>query len=247
MLANVKYYVGLICPSGVVVSFFMLLLVAPGKPCWSPQAPSGTGLETMLDRMDRAATGFHGMSASFQRVQHLAVINEDNKDSGTILLKRVKPREMRMLVTLEQPDQKFVSVQGRKAEEYLPNMNTVQEIDLGKNRALLDQFFLIGFGTRRSELEAAYAIKLLGPENLNGQKVTRLELTPKSQDVLDHLKKLELWESDETGYPLRQKFFLPGGEFWTVTYSDIEINPNLPDSALKLQLPKGVKRENLQK
>ncbi len=231
----------------VVVSFAFTLIVA----AMGSGAPPGSGdaeLDRVLDRIDRAGKAFRGMSASFQRVQHLAVINEDNKDSGTILLKRIKPREMRMLVSLMQPDKKFVSVEGSKAEEYLPNINTVQVMDLGKkNRSLLDQFFLIGFGTTRAELEGAYVIHLLGSGRLQEQKVAQLELTPKSPDVLEHLKKLELWISDENGFPLQQKFFLPGGEFWTVTYSDIKINPNLPDSALKLQLPKGVKRENLQK
>jgi outer membrane lipoprotein-sorting protein len=223
-----------------LISLFALL-TASGEP------PASGDLDATLNRLDRAGVAFRSMSASFQRLQHLAVINEDNRDSGTILLKRTKPREMRMLVSLLQPDKKYVSVQGRKAEEYLPNMNTVQEMDLGKkNQALLDQFFLIGFGTTRADLEANYTIKLSGSSTLQDQKVTELELTPKSKEILDHLKKLELWISDATGYPLQQKFFLPGGEFWTVTYSDIKINPNLPDSALKLSAPKGVKRERLQ-
>jgi hypothetical protein len=32
-----------------------------------------------------------------------------------------------------------------------------------------------------------------------------------------------------------------------VTYSDIKVNPNLPKTALELQLPSGVKREKPQK
>lgn len=162
-------------------------------------------------------------------------------------LKRVKPREMRMLVSLLQPDKKFLAVQGRKAELYYPNMNTVQEMDLGKNHTLLDQFFLIGFGTSRAELEAAYNIRFLGAETVAGQKTSHLELLPKSSEVERHLKKLELWISDATGYPVQQKFFLSGDDSWLVTYSKIDATSDLPDSALKLHLPKDVKRENLQK
>ena len=56
-----------------------------------------------------------------------------------------------------------------------------------------------------------------------------------------------LWISDATGYPVQQKFFQSGGDYHFVTYSDLKINPDLPDSALKLKLPKGVKREFPQK
>jgi outer membrane lipoprotein-sorting protein len=203
-------------------------------------------LNATLNRMDKAGTAFRSMTASFQRVQHIAAINEDSRDAGTMAIKRVKRREMRMLVSLVQPDKKYLAVQGRKAEIYYPNMNTVQEMDLGKNRGLLDQFFLIGFGTSRAELEAAYTIRSLGEEPIEAQPASHLELIPKSPEVLQHLRKLELWISDTSGYPLQQKFFLKGDDSWLVTYSKIE-TADLPDSALKLQLPKNVKRENLQK
>ena len=51
----------------------------------------------------------------------------------------------------------------------------------------------------------------------------------------------------ENGYPIQQKFYLPGGDYELATYSDMKINPDLPDSALKLHLPKNVKREYPQK
>jgi outer membrane lipoprotein-sorting protein len=80
-----------------------------------------------------------------------------------------------------------------------------------------------------------------------GQRTTRLELTPKTPEVLQHLSKVDLWLSDATGYPVQQKFHLPGGDYRMVTYTNVKINPDLADSALKLQVPRGVKREYPQK
>ena len=212
--------------------FALPLLAAQGEP-----------LQAIFARMDAAAASFRGMSAKIRRVSHTAVINEDNVDSGTILLKRSKPKDMRMLVVLVEPDQKSVMLQGRKLDMYYPKIQTVQEFDLGKNRELLDQFFLIGFGTNSRDLESAYAIRPLGSENVGSEKTERLELTPKSKEVLQHLKKFELWISDSSGYPAQQKFYLPGGDYMMVTYTDLKVNPDLPDTALKLKLPKGVKWE----
>ena len=113
---------------------------------------------------------------------------------------------------------------------------------MSKFRDLLEQFFLLGFGTSRASLLASYNVRLVGPDTVNGQKTECLELIPKSKEVLQHLTKLEMWVGDN-GYPLQQKFYLPGGDYELATYSDMKINPDLPDSALKLKLPKNVKKE----
>lgn len=203
-------------------------------------------LDSVLDRIDKAGRAFKSMSAHVTRVSHTAVINEDNTDSGTMLLKRAHPRDIRMLVDLTQPDPKTVAFQGRKAEIYYPKIETVQEFDVGKNRELLDEFFLVGFGDSRGDLQASYNLRLVGTDTVAGQKTARLELIPKSKEVLQHLNKLEIWVADN-GYPVQQKFYQPGGDYMLFTYSDMKINPDLADSALKLHLPRNVKREYPQK
>jgi outer membrane lipoprotein-sorting protein len=216
--------------------------------CLTPAAwpkPAGD-LDAVLSRIDSASAAFHGMSAHLRRLSHTAVINEDTVDSGTVFLKRPKPRDMRMLVDFTQPDPKTVAFQGHKVEIYYPKIQTVQEFDLGQNSDLVEQFFLLGFGTSRADLQNADEIRFLGPDTLDGQQTQRLELIPKSKAVSEHLKKFELWIAD-SGYPIQQKFYLPGGDYMLMTYSDMKINPELRDAALKLQVPRNVKREYPQK
>jgi len=110
----------------------------------------------------------------------------------------------------------------------------------------LDQFLLIGFGTSGKELAAAYNMSVLESETVDGQKTMRLELVPKSPDVLKHLKKLEIWLA-ENGYPVQQKFYLPGGDYKLVTYTNVKMNVLLSDSDLKLKVPKDVKHVYPQK
>jgi len=205
-----------------------------------------TDLDSVLNRIDKAGAAFRGMTAHLRRVAHTTVINEDTVDEGTIKLKRPHPRDLRMLIDVTEPDSKTYAFQGHKLEIYFPKAQTVQEIDVGKSRALLEQFFLVGFGTSRTDLESAYVLRLIGPETVAGQKTEHLELIPKSKEVLQYLSKFELWISD-SGYPVQQKFDLKGGDYQLATYSDVKINPDLSDSELKLQLPKNVKREYPQK
>ena len=200
-----------------------------------------------LALMDEAAAKFKGLQADMQEISHIAVMNEDSIATGTIVLKRPKPNDIRALIDFKPPNPRQVMIAGVKAAIYYPGINTVQEWDLGKSRSLVEQFMLLGFGSNSKDLESAYSIRLGGPETVAGQAATRLELIPKSQDVLAHLKRVDLWISDAMGIAVQQKLYQTGGDYWLATYTNIKLRPNLPDSAVKFDLPKSVKREYPQK
>ena len=221
----------------------LALLAAPTAA--ADDSPAAV-LAPVFARLDRAAAEFKGLTANVRRVTHTDFANEDTIDIGTIKLKRAKPHDTRMLLDFTKPDPKTVAFQGKKAEIYYPRMLTVDEYDLGKNRDLVDQFLLLGFGSTSRELQEAYHIRLAGAETVNGQKTTELELVPKSKEVLQQIKRFELWIADSSGLPVQLKYY-PSGQNILITYTDIKLTPNLSDTDLKLQLPKGVKRNYPQK
>ncbi len=204
-------------------------------------------LEATLARLDQAAEGFTGLSADLHRTHHTAVIDENAVDIGTILIKRPKPHDTRMLIDIKQPDPKQVSIDTRKLQIYMPKIQTVQEYELGKYRSMVDEYLLLGFGSSSKELQSHYTISLGGPENIGNEKATRLQLIPKSEEALTHLKRVDLWISDSTGLPVQQKLYYPANDYDLATYSNVKRNPNFSDAALKLNLPKGVKHEFPQK
>ncbi|MBZ5575233.1 MAG: outer membrane lipoprotein carrier protein LolA [Acidobacteriia bacterium] len=206
-----------------------------------------SSLQGTFARMDRAAAGFTGISANFRKVAHTAVLNEDSTDTGIFLLKRPKAHEVLVLWDIKEPDAEKVAIDTRKVEIYHPVANVVQEYRLGEYKSMVDQFLLLGFGSTSEDLQSGYAISAGGAETVGTDKTMRLELIPKSPEILKYFKKIELWISDATGVPVQQKLTEPSGDTHVATYSNIMINPNLPDSAVKLNLPKGVKREYPQK
>ena len=197
--------------------------------------------------MDKAATGFRGMTAKIKKLTHTAVINDTAEESGSIHVLRPKPRDFRMLVDFQSPEQRSVAYQGRKLQVYLPKIQTVQEYDLGKQAALLDQFLLLGFGTPGSDLRRSYRIRYLGEESVGAEKASKLELTPLSQEALKQVLKIELWISEAHGQPVQQKIYQPSRDYILITYSGQQFDPKLSEAAVKLNLPKGVKKEYPQK
>lgn len=200
-------------------------------------------LEDILSRMDRASASFKGMSGHITQTSHTAVIDEDNVESGTVRLRKSRGSDIRLLVNFTQPDVKTVQLQGQSLDIYLPKLKTVQEYDLGKNKVLLEQFLLLGFGSTRKELSAAYSIRYGGDETVNGKPAARLELTPNTKEVLQRVKKVDLWLSKENGYPLQHKLYFPANDYMLVAFTELQINPTFSDADFKLKTPRDVKKE----
>jgi outer membrane lipoprotein-sorting protein len=207
-------------------------------------------LEGTLNHLDRVGSQFKGMTANFTYLKHTAIVNEDSPSNGTIKIKKIKrpkpPDDILGLLDFTRPDLKTVALDGKTVQIYLPNIKTVQIVDLGKHKVLIEQFFLFGFGTTKSDLLAAYDVSYGGPENIGSEATTRLVLISKNPEVTRQLTKFELWISDKTGLPVQQKFYEPSGDYNVFTYSNMK-TPDLQDSALKLKLPSNVKKETLSK
>ncbi len=208
-------------------------------------APAET-LQDILARMDQGAKGFKCMVADLKRVTHTAVLNDNSEDTGKVRMKRFGSRDLRIAIDFISPDQSTVVFRGQKLEKYFPKIKTVQVYDLGKQRQLVDQFLLLGFGTSSKELSNSYDIKFLGSDRANGQSAWHLELIPKSAQAREHLKKVDLWISAANGQPVQQKFQEPSGDYHLIAYSNVQLDVNISDQAFNLPT-KGVKREYPQK
>jgi len=217
--------------SGTLVSLTAASFGAP---------PADSPLEAVLARLDQASASFKGLTADIRKVSHTEVVNVDDRDSGTIMVKRLKAHDTRIRIDLTNPRRQTVTIGGGKVQVFYPQTNEAQEVDLGKNRGLVDQFMLLGFGSNSGELKNAYLVTLGGADSINGEKTTRIMLVPKDPEILARVKKCELWISDK-GLTVQQKFHTGGGDFVLSTYSGMKLNPTIADKDLKLELPKGVK------
>lgn len=200
----------------------------------------------ILSRMDAAAPGFKGMTADITRVKFTSILNDRSEEFGSMSILR-SGKSLRAKIVIEKPNARAVAFEGEQVEVFYPKINTVQVFDIGKNRGLIDQFLLLGFGGSGKELARSYQVKSMGQEKVNGVNATRLVLTPKTAKVRESMKSVEIWVPDGEAYPIRQKFVEPSDDFTEVTYRAIKVNPGLTPASLKLDLPAGVKREYPQK
>jgi outer membrane lipoprotein-sorting protein len=208
-----------------------------------PLVAQSSTLNEAFARLDKTAPQFKSVTADFQRDVYTTVIDDHEKDGGTIKARREKSHDTRMLIELSGADGKKISVDGGTLSVYTPKLRTEQVFDVRKG--LVDQFLLLGFGASSADLKADYDATLLGTEKLGNETAWHLQLIPKSPDVLKNLKKAELWAGESSGLPLQEKLFTSAsGDYQLVVYSNVILNPSLSDGALKLNLPKGVTVEH---
>jgi outer membrane lipoprotein-sorting protein len=215
------------------------LVFAGGTPNrHTPQNHAAWTLESILRQMDAASKNFHSLAADIERTKVTVVVNDRSTETGT-----TRVRGDKMLLQINAPEARTVLRTGDNLYLYTPGLKRVEEFNLGKNRGMVEQFLLLGFGTPGHELQKSYDIKLAGESTIDDRKTVELELTPRSDAVRKHISKFEIWLDLSSCLPLQQEFVETGsGDFSIMKYTHVEKNPNIPDSEFKPHWPKGTEK-----
>jgi outer membrane lipoprotein carrier protein len=203
------------------------------------QGPGHWTLEMTLKQLDQEAPSFHSLTADMERTKVTVVVNDKSTESGKIFVRR----DDKMRIEFNPPDEKTILRSGNELFMYNPKIKQVEEYDLGKHRALVDQFLLLGFGTSGTELQKGYLVTMLGEEEMDKRQVVKLELTPKSDDARKQVSKIHIWLDESTWLPAQQQVFETGsGDYFLIRYTNVVRNPHLSDNEFKQHWPKGVTR-----
>lgn len=193
-------------------------------------------LENILKQLDVVAKEFRSLTADLERTKVTVVVNDRSTETGQILVRH----DDKMRIELTQPNPRTILRDGNELYVFNPRIKRVEQYDLGKHKALVDQFLLLGFGTPGSELRKSYLVTVLGEQTLDKQKAILLELTPKSDEVRDQVSKIHLWIDESTWLPAQQQFFETGsGDYFIIRYTNVVRNTRIADSRFKPHWPHG--------
>ncbi|GAC1627616.1 MAG: hypothetical protein PVS2B2_21100 [Candidatus Acidiferrum sp.] len=220
--------------------FFGFLCFVALSDVRAAQAPAQTNLRTVLSLMDSAAKDFHSLTADIEHIKYTAVVKDTSTETGQITVRK----DGKMRIDFKSPDPRTILRNGDSLYIYTPKISRVEEYNLGKNRAMADQYLALGFGTKSETLKKTYEVKLLGEEEFDGKKTVLLELTPKAESVRAQITKIEMWVDQSSWLPLQQKFFEAGsGDYFLSHYTNVMKNLKISDSKFKPNWPKDVKVE----
>jgi outer membrane lipoprotein-sorting protein len=201
-------------------------------------------LESVLKKMDAVAATFRTAQAEFEWQNYQKVIDEvvDVK-TGTIYYRR-SGKDVDMMANVKKvgtnptelkAEPQYVLFSDGKVKMYTPKTDQVTVYDLGKNRADLESYVVIGFGGSGQDLQKTFDVTLAGTENINGVTTAKLELIPKAEKVRRNYNRMLLWIDPNTGIAVRQQLFTPQGDYRLSTYSSIRLNEKINDDVFRLK------------
>ncbi len=237
-------------PIGVALrkfhSFLLLILlcaVFSGTGAAGGRQASGKlTLDYALSMMDRSAADFKSLTAAIEHIKYTAVVQDTSTETGEIFVRK----DSKMRIDFQSPDPRTILRNGDNLYIYTPKIKRVEVYNIGKNRAMADQYLALGFGTRSENLKRNYAVSLAGEEELDGHKAVVIELVPRSDEVKKQIAKIEMWVDEASWLPVQQKFYEAGsGDYFMSRFSKVMKNLKLGDGKFKADWPKGTKVEKL--
>ena len=214
------------------------LLLCPIAGAQSRAAERTWNKATFIRALNLASEGFRTLSANLKFTKLTAVVDHTEVETGTILVRG----DDKVKINMVEPEPKEILFDGRRAQIYYPKMKQIQEFDLGKHKGMLEQFLLLGFGTRGDDLNKTYLIVVHGETRINGRAALEVELTPRDDKIRSSVHEIRIWFDLESWVPLQQKFMEFGGDNTTTTYTNVRVNPPIRASRMRLSAPRGTTR-----
>jgi outer membrane lipoprotein-sorting protein len=221
------------------VTFLSAVLIALVIAAVSSGQGTAWSTEGVLDMMDKSARDFHTLTADIEHIKYTDVVKDTSSETGKLFVRR----DEKMRIEFMTPDRRTILRNGDSLFVFTPKINRVEEYDLGKNREMVDQYVLLGFGSKSENIKRNYLITLLGETEFDHHKTVMLELTPKSDQVRKQITRIQMWIDEASWLPVQQKFFESGSEDYLIFhYTNMMKNLKIGDSQFKQDWPKGVSR-----
>jgi outer membrane lipoprotein-sorting protein len=194
----------------------------------------------VLEMMDKSAKDFRTLTADIENVKYTAVVQDTSTETGQIFVRR----DQKMRIEFTKPEARTILRTGDSLFLYNPKLNRVEEYDLGKNRAMVDQYIRLGFGTKSEDLKKSYVVTATGEEELDHRKTVVVELTPKGDQIRSQITRIQMWIDEASWLPIQQKIFESGsGDYILFHYTSMMKNLKINDSRFKQDWPKNASHE----
>jgi outer membrane lipoprotein-sorting protein len=216
--------------------FVILLSLASVSAVATPrsQESKSSSLESVLKRMDAAASNFRTTQADFVWEQYQKVVNDKDTQKGTVYYRRAG-KDIQMMAEVKEPERKYVLFKDGKLQVYQPKIEQVMIYATGKNREEIESYLVLGFGGSGQDLLKAFEVSYQGPESIDNVSTAKLQLIPKSEKLRNTFKEIFLWIDLERGISVQQQFFEPQGDYRLAKYSSIRLNEKIPADVFQLK------------
>lgn len=198
----------------------------------------GWTLDAALKQVDRQSENFDSLLSDGSVVVRNGKGEIVRSRSGRIYMNQ--KGEMR--INVAKPEERVVLVSSSEVQEYIPAQSVVERYSLSKHQDRMEPYARLGFTDSGKDLTDDYLVTMLGEDEIRGNRVMLLELTPKSDKERQIVGKVTLWIDEASWMPVRQVIeHVSTGEQLTIDYQGMARNLNLNPELFKANWPRGTK------
>jgi outer membrane lipoprotein-sorting protein len=190
-------------------------------------------LDSVLKKMDDASAHFQNAQAEFVFDQYQKVVDEHDKQKGTVYYRR-SGQQIEMMAEFKDPD-KFVLYKDGQLQVYEPKINQVMQYSAGANREQVESFLVLGFGGSGQDLKKSFDVTFQGEETVDNIPTGILHLVPKSDKTRANFPEIILWIDLSNGISVQQKLVQTQGDFRVAKYSNINLHSKIGNDVFRLK------------
>jgi outer membrane lipoprotein-sorting protein len=190
-------------------------------------------LDSVLKKMDDASAHFQNAQAEFVFDQYQKVVDEHDKQKGTVYYRR-SGQQIEMMAEFKDPD-KFVLYKDGQLQVYEPKINQVMQYSAGANREQVESFLVLGFGGSGQDLKKSFDVTFQGEETVDNIPTGILHLVPKSEKTRANFPEIILWIDLSNGISVQQKLVQTQGDFRVAKYSNINLHSKIGNDVFRLK------------
>ena len=202
----------------------------------APSAHSADNLESVLNRLDRAAANFHTTSADFVfDTETVEPIADSDIQKGVVYYEH-RGGAFKMAAHIDQANNRPLTRIYSFADGMLTYYDQpTNQVTRFSSYSKYQSYFMLGFGASGKELASKWNIRDLGPETIDGMQTEKLELIAKDAEVRKNISKVTIWIDPDRAVSLRQRFDEGSSVYRICTYSNFRINQSLPRDAFSFK------------
>lgn len=217
----------------------MALLSMLSVPVQAAENELGWTLDSALKQVERQSQDFSSLLADVSAVSKGSDGVVRNEVSGRLYMNKDGDYRLR----LDDGSGREMLVTRNEVQEYDPAQKLVERYSLSKHKSRMEPYARLGFTTTGKALKEDYLVTMLGEDQIRGERVLLLELTPKRDSERQIVSNMTLWINQASWMPMRQTIReVQNGETLTIDYRGAARNLNLNPVFFKSDWPRGTKR-----
>ncbi|HEX8172100.1 MAG TPA: outer membrane lipoprotein carrier protein LolA [Thermoanaerobaculia bacterium] len=193
-------------------------------------------LATVIQKVQAQQKQTNTLQADFKQEKELALLSKPEVSTGTFVYS--KPNNV--LWTYAAPKRVTMVIAGGTLTTYYPELKKAERVDV---KRFEDRIFkYMGASGAIDELGRYFDFTFTDSPK---QAVYLLDLTPKNKAVAKRVRRIKLWIDKKTYLTNKVEYVEGDGDITRYEFTNIRINEPVPAARFALQLPAGVRVEQM--